>query len=161
MTQPPRTPDLAAQRAAMQKLGFLVGHWFGEVHIFRGLGEPLELLQTERAEFKLDGLLLLIEGIGCSKADGKIVLQALGIISYDDGSDTYHMRAYNDGRYLETEVKLAASGKELRWGFALGEIRTSSVLRLNEQGRWTELHEISVSAEPPRKFMELTVTLQK
>jgi hypothetical protein len=144
----------------MQKLAFLVGDWSGEAWIFRSGAEPVELAQTEHAEFKLDGLLLLIEGIGRSKADGRIALQALGIVSYDDESGTYHMRAFNDGRYLETEVKLAADGKAVTWGFVLGEIRTSSLLRLDEHGRWTELHEITIGSQPPRKFMEVTVSRQ-
>jgi len=145
----------------MQKLNFLAGEWSGEACIFPGAAEPVELLQTERAEYKLDGLLLLIEGIGRSKANGKVALQALGIVSYDDEAGTYHMRAYNDGRYLETEMTLGDDGKELTWGFALGEIRTSSVLRLSEHGQWTELHEITVGAQPARKFMEVRVSPQR
>jgi len=145
----------------MQKLNFLAGEWSGEACIFPGAGGPVELLQTERAEYKLDGLLLLIEGIGRSKANGKIILQALGIVSYDDEAGTYHMCAYNDGRYLETGVKVGDDGKELSWGFALGEIRTSSVLRLSEHGQWTELHEITVGAQPARKFMEVRVSPQR
>lgn len=161
MTQPPRNPDLAAQRSAMQKLAFLVGEWSGEAKIYRSGADPIELMQTEHAEFKLDGLVLLIEGIGRSKVDGRPALQALGIVSYDDETGTYHMRAFNDGRYLETEVKLAVDGSELSWGFALREIRTSSVLRLNEQGQWTELHEITIGTQPARKFMEVTVSRAK
>ena len=145
----------------MQKLDFLTGNWSGEARIFRAGSGPVELVQTERAEYKLDGLLLQIEGLGRNKADGKAALQALGIMSYDDEAGAYWMRAYNDGRYLETEVKLGADGKELTWGFALGEIRTKSVLRLNEQGQWTELHEIIVGAQPSRKFMEVTVNRQR
>jgi hypothetical protein len=144
----------------MQKLSFLAGEWSGEACIFRDAGEPVELLQTERAEYKLDGLLLLIEGVGRSKANGRVALQALGIVSYGDEAGTYHMRAFNDGRYLETEVKLSDDGKELRWGFALGETRTSSMLRLSEQGQWTELHEITIGAQPSRKFMEVRVSPQ-
>ena len=160
MTQLPRTPDLVAQRAALQKLDFLAGNWAGEGRMFRG-GQAVEFLQTERAEYKLDGLLLFIEGMGRSKASGAVMLQALGIISYDDETRSYHLRAFNDGRYLDTEVKLAEDGKGLSWGFTLGEIRTKSLLRMNEQGQWTEVHEIILGSEPAKKFMELTVTREK
>ncbi len=158
MTQLPRVPDTESQRAAMKKLSFLVGKWAGEARILRGGGESLELVQTEEAEFKLDGLVLMIEGIGCSKANGKPVLQALGMISYDDEAGTYPMRAFNDGRYLETEVKLAENDRAMMWSFTLGEIKTSSVLRIDENGDWTELHEITIGPQPPRKFMELRVS---
>jgi hypothetical protein len=161
MTQPPRVPDTESQRTAMKKLSFLVGEWAGEARILPSGGESLELLQTEEAEFKLDGLILMIEGIGCNKANGKRALQALGLISYDDEAGTYHMRAFNDGRYLETEVKVTENGKGMMWGFALGEIKTSSVLRIDAVGDWTELHEITIGSQPSRKFMELRVSPRK
>jgi hypothetical protein len=54
----------------------------------RGPGE-LELIQTEEAQYKLDGLILIIEGIGKTKAEGKVALQAFGVVSYDDETGTY------------------------------------------------------------------------
>jgi len=150
-----------AQRAAMKKLGFLAGKWVGEARLLRGPGEPLVLVQTEEAQFKLDGLILEIEGIGRTKSDNKAVLQALGIISFDDEMGTHHMRAFNDGRFLETDVKLHEDGKGLTWGFALGPIRTSSVLRINEKDEWTELAEITIDSQPARKLLELTVRRQE
>ena len=161
MAQPPRVPDLEAQRAALKKLDFLVGKWSGEARVSRGPGESLELIQTEEAQYKLDGLILVIEGIGKTKTDGKAALQALGIVSYDDEGGTYRMRAYNDGRYLETDLKLSENGKGITWGFALGDIKTSSILRMNEKDEWTELTEIAIGSQPARKFMELTVSRQK
>src|SRR5262245_39582458 len=106
MAQTPRTPDLAAQRAAMQKLSFLIGKWSGWANVLRGPNLSVELNQTEEASYRLDGLLLTIEGIGTAKTDGKPVLQALGIISYDDERGSYRMRAFNDGRWLDTDVQL-------------------------------------------------------
>jgi hypothetical protein len=157
MPEQPHTPDLGAQRAAMKKLDFLVGKWSGEARMLRGPGEPLVLKQTEEVQYKLGGLLLVIEGVGIT--DGKPSLQALGIVSYDDESGTYHMRAFNDGRFLETEVKLIDKG--FTWGFALGQYRTSSAMRIDEKGNWTEFHEITIGAQAPRKYMELSVSREK
>jgi hypothetical protein len=67
------------------------------------------------------------------------------------------MRAYNDGRWLETEVKLLDDGKGMSWGFTLGDISTKSVLRINDEGEWTELAEITIGARPPQRLMELVV----
>ena len=64
MTQAPRTPNIEAQRTAMKKLGFLVGEWSGEASVLRCPGQFAELAQTESAQFKLDGLVLMIEGVG-------------------------------------------------------------------------------------------------
>jgi len=147
-------PDIESQRAAMKKLAFLVGKWAGQARLMLPSG-ALDLLQTEEAAYKLDGLLLTIEGIGRNKADAKSALQALGIISYDDEARTYRMRAFNDGRWLETDVKVVGDGKELTWGFALREVKTSSVLRIDQSGDWTEVHEVTIGSQPPRKLMEL------
>jgi hypothetical protein len=67
------------------------------------------------------------------------------------------MRAFNDGRWLETEVKLEDGGNSISWGFALGEFKTATVLRINENGEWTELGELVIGERPPQKMMELKV----
>jgi hypothetical protein len=161
LAQPPRAPNVEAQRAAMKKLDFLLGKWSGEARVQRGPGEALELIQTEDVQYKLDGLVLLIEGTGRNKSDNKAAFRALATVSYDDEIGAYRMRAYNDGRYLETELKLAESGKGFTWGFVFGPIKTSYVMSINKKGEWTEVGEATRGAEPPRKFVELTVRHQK
>ena len=99
----------------------------------------------------------MIEGIGRTKSGGNLALQALGLISFDDASESYRMRAYNDGRWLETEVKLLGDGTGMSWGFSLGDIRTKSVLKINDKGEWTETAEITLGARPPQKLMDLVV----
>src|SRR5215471_9072530 len=159
---PPRTPDLSAQRAAMQKLEFLVGKWEGEASVLRGPGAIEDLAQTEAAEYKLGGLVLVIEGVGRTKG-GEPALQAYGIISFDDENGTYRMRAFNDGRFLETEVQLldkpdgSRQTNGMTWGFKLGDFRTASVLQINEDGEWTELAELFIGDQSPRKLLELRV----
>src|ERR1051326_5591695 len=147
MAQAPRTPDVEAQRAAMKKLSFLIGKWSGEASVLRGPGQVVDLFQTEEAQFKLDGLVLIIEGVGRSKSDDTVALQALVLVSFDDDSGTYRMRAFNDGRWLETDVTLLDDGKSLSWGFTLGEMSTKSILRVNENGEWTELAELNIDAQ--------------
>jgi hypothetical protein len=104
---------------------------------------------------------VVIEGVGRARSDGRPILQAYGIVSYDDQSETYRLRAFNDGRFLETQLKLLEEGNGMTWEFAQGEIRTKSVLRINERGEWTELAEISTGPEPLKKLLELTVRPQK
>ena len=161
MAQLPRIPNVEAQRAALKKLEFLLGKWSGEASVLRGAGELVALAQTESAQFRLDGLLLEIEGVGRLKADGRVVLQALGLICFDDEAKVYRMRAFNDGRWLETEVKLADGEESISWGFVLGEIKTSTMLRINEEGEWTELGQLTIGDGPPRKMMELKVSRVK
>ena len=161
MAQQIRMPNIEVQRTAMKKLSFLVGKWSGETRMLRGPGEPLEMKQTEEAEYRLDGLILTIEGVGRAKSDDRQVLRAFAVISYDDETEQYHLRAFNDGRFLETEVKLAEDGRGATWGFTFGSIKTHSLLRINEKGDWTELAELTLGTEPPRKLLELTVHREK
>ena len=157
MAHLPRVPDLNVQRAAMKKLEFLVGKWNGEARLLRGPGEWMDLNQSEEAQYKLDGLILVIEGVGRTKSDGHSVLQALGVISFDDETASYRIRAFNEGRFLESNMKLLDQDKTMNWGFVLGEVTTKSVLRINERGEWTELAEIKIGSEPAKTLLELTV----
>src|SRR5689334_18205655 len=122
-----KAPDVVTQRTAMKKLGFLIGNYSGEASIIRGPGQFAEVWQTEEAQFRLGGLVVMIEGIGRLKSDNTPILQALGLISFDETSGKYHMRAFNDGRWLETEVRLLDEPNTISWGFTLGEMRTHSV----------------------------------
>ncbi len=158
--QPIQNPDLEKQRAAMKKLSFLTGTWSGEAHLLRGASEPTTLAQTEDVHYKLDGLILVIEGTGRAQSNQAPVLQALGIISYDDALGTYRIRAWNDGRFLESEVQLLDEGKGLRWGFGIGEVRTSSVLKIDKDGQWTETADLTIGSQPARKLMDLNVRRQ-
>lgn len=67
------------------------------------------------------------------------------------------MRAFNDGRWLETEVKLAEGENSISWGFALGEFRTKTVMRITEEGAWTELGELVIGDRAPQRMMDLKV----
>jgi hypothetical protein len=157
MAEAAKMPNVEAQRTAMKALEFLVGEWSGEATVLRGPGQFVEMAQTESAHFKLDGLVLMIEGVGRTKPDGKVSLQALGLISFDDETGRYRMLAFNDGRWLETEVKVADSGNSMSWGFAIGQFKTATVLRINENGEWTEHAEITIGERSPQKMMDLKV----
>src|SRR5215469_10620559 len=100
--QQPGPDTVNVQREAMRKLSFLAGHWSGPVTIVRGPAEPLHLTQTEDVDYKLDGLVLLVQGKS-TNADGKTQFRALATIAYDDASHTYRFRACNDGHYVDTE----------------------------------------------------------
>lgn len=117
LAQQPPSPSAETQREAMHKLAFLAGHWSGPVTISRGPGEPLHLTQTEEVQYKLDSLVLLIEGASL-EAQGKVLFSALDTVAYDDATRTYRVRAYNEGRYLDTELTAPADG--FSWGFASG-----------------------------------------
>jgi hypothetical protein len=146
-----------AQREAMRKLSFLSGHWSGPITIFRGTGEPLHLTQTEDVEYKLDGLVLLIEGKSTS-ASGKVLFNALATIAYDDASRTYRFRAYNDGRYLDTELSVLDHG--FSWGFTSGPAHIVNNMQLTAKGEWNEFTEVTVGSNPAHRSVEMVLQHQ-
>jgi hypothetical protein len=147
-----------AQREAMQKLSFLAGRWTGPVTIQRGPGEPLHLMQTEIVTYKLDGLVLQIEGQSTG-ADGKAAFSALATIAYDDESHTYHFRAYNNGRYLDTEMTVPEHG--FSWGFTAGPAHIVNTMHLTEKGEWNEVTDVTVGQNPAHRSMEMTLQKQQ
>ena len=161
LAQPPCEPNLEAQRTAMKKLDFLVGKWSGEGSVQRGPGAAIEFAQTEEVQSKLDGLVLLIEGTGRNRSDGKVAFRALATVAWDEEAAAYRFRAFNDGRYLETELKLAETGKGFAWGFNFGPGKTSYTMRINEKGEWTEVGEYLADGQSPRKIIQLTVRPQR
>lgn len=148
----PVSDRVEAQRAAMRKLSFLTGHWSGLVNIVRGPGEALHLTQTEDVEYKLDGLVLLVEGKSAA-SDGKVLFSALATIAYDDTSHTYRFRAYNGGRYLDTELSVPAGG--FSWSFTAGPARIVNTMRLTAKGEWDEVTETTVGGNPPHRSVDM------
>lgn len=142
------------QRAAMQKLAFLAGSWSGPVTVVRGPGEPLRLKQSENVEFKLNGLVLLIEGHSISE-DGKTQFEALATVAYDDATRTYRIRAYNGGHYIDTELSVVGDG--FSWGFQAGPAHVINTMRLNPGGQWQETTEATMGNNPAQKSVEMVL----
>lgn len=146
--------SVEAQRQAMRKLSFLAGRWSGPVTIMRGPGEPLHLTQSENVQYKLDGLVLLVEGQSTG-ADGQVAFSALATISYDDASHTYRFRAYNNGHYVDTE--LSVPGQGFSWGFAAGPAHIVNTMHLTEKGEWSEVTDVAMGDNPAHRSMEMTL----
>lgn len=150
--QQPVSGSVEVQREAMRELSFLKGHWSGPVTIVRGPGEELHLTQTEDVEYKLDGLVLLIEGKSTS-ADGKEMFGALATIAYDDASHTYRFRAYNDGHYLDTELSVLPNG--FSWSFTVGPAHIVNTMHLTGKGEWAEVTDVTIGDHPPQRSVDM------
>ncbi len=150
--QQPVPNTVEAQHQAMSKLSFLTGHWSGPVNILRRPGDALHLTQTENVEYKLDGLVLLIEGKSTSTG-GKVLFSALATIAYDDTTHTYRFRAYNDGHYLDTELSILPEG--FLWGFTAGPAHIVNTMHLTGKGEWDETTEVTVGSNPPHRSMDM------
>jgi hypothetical protein len=118
----------SGQRAEMKKLDWLVGQWQGTGWMQMGPQVRKEFTITETIEGKLDGLVLVIEGHGKSKEDGRAVHTALAFVSYDEGGKTFRWRAFTaEGRQTDTAAKVGAN--TLEWGLEIlqrGRMRSTT-----------------------------------
>jgi hypothetical protein len=143
--------DTAKQREAMQKLAFLVGRWSGPATINRG-PQPIHVTQNEEVQYKLDGLVLLIEGSSRDEA-GKVVFSALATITFDDTAGSYRFRAYNEGHYLDTELSVPLNG--FSWTYTAGPAHIVNAMHLTDKGEWAETTEMTMGTNPARRSVEM------
>lgn len=154
-----QAPDASAAAAReMQRLSFLHGTWRGEAVTTMGADRQERAAVLETAQPRLDGSVLLVEGLGHlgteGAADYQVVHQALGVISYDERRGGWAMRAYRGGGWVDADVSVADG--EVVWAFdqpGVGRIRYT--IRLDEQGRWHEVGDFSPDGQQWRRFFEM------
>lgn len=140
--QPHRGPDIAAQRAAMERLAPLLGRWEGVANVT--FPQPATVHQTELVETEFDGLLILVRGTGYASADhsGAPVFQAFGVISYNDMAGRYEFRTYANG-YAATATGEFLDDGAFQWSIdAGGSVRMRFTIRFDAT-TWRETGEMS------------------
>ena len=157
-----QAPDHSAAAAeAMQRLAFLHGTWRGEGVTMMGPGQRESAAVLETARPRLDGAVLLVEGLGWKgtqgAADYQVVHQALGVVSYDERRGGWAMRAYRGGGWVDADVTVGDG--EMVWAFdqpGAGRIRYT--IRMDEQGRWHEVGDRSPDGQRWHRFFEMRLT---
>lgn len=137
-----RGPDIVAQRAAMERLAPLVGHWQGTASVHA----PTEttVYQSERVEWDMDGLVLVVHGTGYASPDhsGAPVFRAMAVISFDDRRGVYEFRTYNNG-YAATATGEFLEDGTFRWSINPGgPVRMRFDIRF-DAASWRETGESS------------------
>lgn len=138
-----RGPDVAAQRAAMDRLAPLVGHWQGQASVQRP--HALEVHQSEHVERDLDGLLLQIRGTGHATAErtGAPVFQAAATISFNERRGVYEVRSYTHEGYVTTADGEFLPDGSFRWSFVAGGPVRMRFTMAFDADTWRETGEIS------------------
>jgi len=155
-------PDGSANRAAIQRLDFMVGHWKGEAWMLRG-AERVQTTMTETIERKLGGVVLLVEGTGAipgeGTAPGRVVHNALAVVSFDAQSGGYVMRSYVAsglwGDFALTPIEGGVSwsrevpGGRVRNTAKIGNGEWHEVGEFSRDGTtWTQIMEMKLRREP-------------
>lgn len=134
-------PDLAVQRAAIDRLAPMLGEWRGEVAV--SFPEPMTVYQHERVERDLSGLTLVIHGTGYAEADysGEPVFEAMAVISFNEQSGLYEVRSYSGGHAVTARGEFLDDGR-FRWSFAGGPMQFRYTATFSD-GAWHEVGELS------------------
>jgi hypothetical protein len=137
-----RPPDIAAQRAAMERLAPLLGRWQGEAQVSQP--QTMTVHHSEHAELALGGTAMIVRGTGHSTAErtGAPVFEALGVLSYDDVRRTYEFRTYARG-YAATATGEVLEDGRFRWSINPGgPVRIRYTIAISGDV-WREIGEMS------------------
>ncbi|GAB4039483.1 hypothetical protein [Spirosoma gilvum] len=157
-----QSPDLSARgKAELKKVSYLAGNWKGNVTYSAGNGKSITISQDEHVEFKLDGLLLSIEGIG--KQQENVVFHAYAILYYDLATQQLKLKSFlKEGYVTEAYFKLLADN-QFEWGYDIaGRGKNRSTITLDPTNRtWTEIGEYSSDGTNWLKTTELHLVKQE
>lgn len=160
----PPAPDAVKLREAMKPFLPAVGKWRGESWMQMGPGEPQRSVSEETVEMRLDGLVLIVEGLHHAKlADGtagKVVHHALAVVSADsadpaggfrfstflaDGRAADARGNWENGKFVWTPP--APPGRQIRY-----------VIDWTVADRWSEIGEMSTDGTTWTKFFEMNLS---
>ena len=159
-----QAPDNTVNKEQMSKLKGWVGNWKGEGSMQMGPGEPKKSTVDEKIEMKLDGTILVVEGLGKSidpaTQQEMVVHNAFGVLSYDAASKSYKFKTYlKDGRSTDAWFNAVEENK-YEWGFdapgGSGKIKYSIILDPIKK-TWNEIGEYSPNGSTWMKFFEMTL----
>jgi hypothetical protein len=152
-----------AAKEKMKPFASWEGRWQGEGAMQMGPGEPHHSTVDERIESKLDGTLMLIEGVGKSVDAGthkeRISHHALGIVSFDASNGKYKFNTYlQDGRSTEAWLIVVADNR-FQWGFETARGKTRYNITLDPVKKtWNERGEFSSDGNEWKQFFEMNLT---
>jgi hypothetical protein len=153
-----QAPDGSANRAAIDRLSFMVGRWRGDAWMQRGQ-ERVQTTMTETIEPKLGGTVLQVEGQGLAVRPGdatpQVVHHALAVISFDPQTGNYGLRSYiATGQFGDFALTLQPGGVVWTREVPGGRIRYTVQIA---NGQWREVGEFSRDGTAWMQIMEMNL----
>jgi hypothetical protein len=153
-------PDFSATcKEQMKQLAYLAGDWQGEARVTTPSGK-LTIAQSEHIEWKMDGLVLSIEGTG--REQGKVAFQAFALVNYDPIEKRFKMKSFVKEGFATDAYFTVLAPNRFEWGFDIatgGKTRYTIVLD-PEKKTWQETGEYSRDRNTWMSFIDLTLTKQ-
>jgi hypothetical protein len=118
----------------------------------------LTISQTEHIEWKLNDLVLSIEGVG--KQNNEITFHAMAMVNFNPALQQYQLRSYlKEGYSTDAYFKVIAENK-FEWGFDIPSGGKSKYVITLDPGKrsWNEIGEYSRDGNTWMQFIELNLT---
>lgn len=136
------------QTNPMKAISYLAGQWKGKGWMMFGPNKKAHFNQAETVTAKLDGDVLLIDGLGHSADDAsQVIHEAFAMIAYDHQAKQYIMRSFRKNEQGITQTiapEVTVKDGVLTWQFTdprAGTIRY--IIWENEKGQWVETGDMS------------------
>lgn len=139
---------------AMRALPKLEGRWAGEGWMRMGPGEPMRFVGEETVESRLDGRLLVVEGLHRTPDRSKVVHHAFGVFSWDERAKHYRFNTYvaNRGggehaaRLVENALvwDLAGEGPKRRFTITVTNDEWKEVGHVQRGEEWLQFFEMTL-----------------
>lgn len=154
--------SLKAQNATtsqekMKPLSGWAGQWKGEGWSMDQSRQQTEFTVEENIQWKLDGRVILAEGIGTNKSDGKIGFHALGTIYYNNEKKIYEIKSFvDDGNMTLATARFNDKGQFI-WGFDVPGGKIQYTITLTET-TWNEKGAFVMPSGQEFPIMEMSLT---
>ncbi len=149
------------RKEAMKKLDFMAGQWKGEGWMMDREGNKNAFTQTEDINWKMDGELMLIEGLGksydASVQEEKVIHNALATISYNPQTGNYDFQSYVAGRGSGTAVGKVLDEHTFQWELSVPHGKIRYTITISEKEQWYEIGEYSPDGQAWNQFFEMTL----
>jgi hypothetical protein len=150
---PDPTALMASEREAMGKLTMLDGAWRGTAWTITPRGK-VEVVHTERVGLMLAGTVRVIEGRSYLP-NGAIPFVALGIISFNPGNGTYHMRSYAQG--MAGDFAMTVNPDGYAWEVPAGPGAVIRYRATVANGAWKEVGFRVAGSDAPVQIFEMNL----
>jgi|GEM_PF-495284 len=151
------------QISAMRKLNFLTGNWKGSGWIFLRNGQRSEFNEKENIKWKLDSLLLVIEGLGTNNnsngGETRTVHNAYAIVYYNNQTGNYHWQSFiSSGQSMLSNASLI-NDSTLVWQMDISpQMKIRYTIAVSGGKIWNEIGEMSNNGKDWNKFFGMNLT---
>ena len=155
-------PDGSANRAAMEKIAFMIGTWKGDGWQMHGPGNRIDARMQETVTRGPGGAIFLVEGKGEAPGEGggppRVVHHAFGVISFDPARNAYTLRSYL-ANGMSGDFDLVPIDGGVMWSREVqgGKIRYTAKYSSTE---WNEVGEFSRDGTAWTKILEIKLVKQ-